>query len=132
MGIYPDDVTRAAFLMHLWDGALALRLDAALNTGLLTRAQAIDTMVNVSGRPRWQAEVYADRHLTTNAQTVSYMLGYQMLIRLRSEARERLGTRFDIAAFHDAVLRDGPMPLPMLEQRLRAWIQAEARRAMSN
>ena len=48
--------------------------------------------------------------------------------RLRAEAEKALGAKFDIRRFHDAVLLDGPLPLDVLEQNIRAWISSEERR----
>jgi uncharacterized protein (DUF885 family) len=99
---------------------MALRADAALNTGRWTKEQAIDTMMIVAGRQRWQAEVYANRHLNTAGQTVSYMVGYRAIMDLRDLARRRLGAKFDIRAFHAQILNDGPVTLPMLARRSSA------------
>lgn len=122
MGVYTDDAQRAFYRVHLSDGAVALRVDAGLLTGRWTRDQAIDTMMIVSGRPRWLAEAYADRHLGTRSQIVSYMVGYRTFMDLREEARRRLGARFDIKRFHAVVLNDGPVTLPMLRQKVEHWI----------
>ena len=66
--------------------------------------------------------MYAARHLTTRAQTVSYMLGYRTIMELRESARRRLGDRFDIKRFHSVVLDDGAVTLPMLRQKVEHWI----------
>jgi len=126
MGVYSSEMERAAFLVHLADGAMALRADAALNTGRWTKEQAIDTMMIVAGRQRWQAEVYANRHLNTAGQTVSYMVGYRAIMDLRDLARRRLGAKFDIRAFHAQILNDGPVTLPMLGEKIERWITATA------
>jgi uncharacterized protein (DUF885 family) len=128
MGVYKTEIERAAFLVHLTDGAMALRADAALNTGRWTKEQAIDTMMMVAGRQRWQAEVYANRHLNTAGQTVSYMVGYRVIMDLRDRARRRLGAKFDIRAFHAQILNDGPVTMPMLADKIDRWITATANR----
>jgi uncharacterized protein (DUF885 family) len=124
MGVYSTEMERAAYLVHLTDGALALRVDAALNTGRWTKEQAIDTMMTIAGRQRWQAEVYANRHLNTPGQTVSYMVGYRAIMDLRDLARRKLGARFDIRAFHAQILNDGPVTMPMLAAKVERWIEA--------
>ncbi len=126
MGVYSTEMERAAYLVHLTDGALALRADAALNTGRWTKEQAIDTMMAIAGRQRWQAEVYANRHLNTPGQTVSYMVGYRAIMDLRDLAQRRLGAKFDIRAFHAQILDDGPVTMPMLAQKIERWIDATA------
>lgn len=122
MGLYPSDLERAWYLAHLSDAAIGMLIDPAINTGRWTREQAVDTMVIVSGRPRWEAENYATRHLTTSGQIVTYAVGYQEIMRLREEAKRRLGARFDIRAFHQAVLEDGDVTLQMLREKIERWI----------
>jgi len=124
MGVYSTEMERAAYLVHLTDGALALRVDAALNTGRWTKEQAIDTMMAIAGRQRWQAEVYANRHLNTPGQTVSYMVGYRAIMDLRDLAQRKLGAKFDIRAFHAQILNDGPVTMPMLAAKVERWIEA--------
>jgi uncharacterized protein (DUF885 family) len=126
MGVYATEMERTAFLVHLTDGAMALRADAALNTGRWTKEQAIDTMMIVAGRQRWQAEVYANRHLNTAGQTVSYMVGYRVIMDLRDRARRQLGAKFDIRAFHAQILNDGPVTMPMLTDKIERWIATTA------
>ena len=62
-------------------------------------------------------------------QACAYKIGQTVIASLRSEAERRLGRRFDIKAFHDAVLLSGAMPLTVLERRIRAWIVSQARAA---
>lgn len=122
MGLYPSDLERAWYLAHLSDAAIGMLIDPAINTGRWSRAQAVDTMVIVSGRPRWEAENYAARHLATSGQIVTYAVGYQEIMRLREDAKQRLGARFDIRAFHQAVLQDGEVTLPMLREKVERWV----------
>ena len=60
-------------------------------------------------------------------QAPSYLLGYQEILALRAEAQTRLGERFDLRAFHDAVLAGGGQTLPVLRARIGRWIQAGGR-----
>ena len=122
MGVYPSDLERAWYLAHLSDAAIGMAIDPAINTGRWTRQQAVDTMVMASGRPRWEAENYATRHLSTPGQIVTYAVGYREIMRLREEARRRLGDRFDIREFHARVLEDGEITLPMLTQKIERWL----------
>ncbi|MBC7897907.1 MAG: DUF885 domain-containing protein [Cytophagaceae bacterium] len=122
MGLYPSDLERAWYLAHLSDAAIGMLIDPAINTGRWSREQAIDTMVTVSGRPRWEAENYAARHLATSGQIVTYAVGYQEIMRLRADAKQRLGARFDIREFHRAVLEDGEVTLPMLREKVERWV----------
>ncbi|PPU96302.1 hypothetical protein XpopCFBP1817_06960 [Xanthomonas populi] len=63
-----------------------------------------------------------DRYISWPGQALSYTLGEITLVKLRGEAEKELGDRFDIKAFHDAVLKQGSVTLPVLEQQVRAFI----------
>ena len=59
-----------------------------------------------------------DRYIIWPGQATAYMTGALEIERLRAGVQQRLGSRFDVRAFHDAVLADGPVPLPVLRSRL--------------
>lgn len=128
VGAFGDPLMRAGIYAHLMDALVALEIDPGIHVGHWTREQAVDSMMSISRRPRAQAEVYADRHAATPGQLITYMTGYLEIVRLREEARRKLGDRFDIRAFHDVVLGDGAVTLPMLRAKVERWI-AETKRA---
>lgn len=70
--------------------------------------------------PSIQSET--DRYIVWPGQALGYKLGQLQILALRAEAEKELGERFDVRAFHDAVLGGGAMPLAMLQQRVRQWI----------
>jgi uncharacterized protein (DUF885 family) len=70
------------------------------------------------------AEGEVDRYITWPGQATAYMVGDLAIRRLRRRAEERLGGRFDIRAFHDRVLENRAVTLPMLEVEVERWIQA--------
>jgi uncharacterized protein (DUF885 family) len=123
-GMFDDDLMRAGLLGHLVDALVGLEADPGLHVFGWTRAAAVDSMMAISGRPRAQAESYADRHAATPGQMASYMTGYLEIVRLREEARRALGDRFDLRAFHDLVLDDGAVTLPMLRTKVERWVAA--------
>jgi uncharacterized protein (DUF885 family) len=126
IGAFRDPVMRAGIYMHLADAMLALEIDPGMHVGGWTREQAVDSMMRISRRPRVQAEVYADRHAATPGQLVTYMTGYLEIVRLREQAKRELGGAFDLRRFHDVVLDDGAVTLPMLRTRVERWIAREA------
>ena len=82
-----------------------------------------DLLILRTEPPRWRAaEVYADRHAATPGQLITYMTGYLEIVNLREQARRELGSAFDLRAFHDVVLDDGPVTLPMLRAKVERWI----------
>jgi uncharacterized protein (DUF885 family) len=102
----------------------AIRL--VVDTGVHEKHWSRDQMVAYFHRytamdePNVQSEV--DRYIAWPAQALAYKLGQLEILKLRQYAKERLGTRFDIRAFHDEVLGGGTLPLDVLDQRIREWI----------
>lgn len=129
IGAFRDPLMRAGIYAHLADALLALEIDPGIHVGRWTREQAVDSMMSISRRPRAQAEVYADRHAATPGQLITYMTGYLEIVNLREQARRELGGAFDIRAFHDVVLGDGAVTLPMLRAKVERWIASTKSRA---
>ena len=63
-----------------------------------------------------------DRYISWPGQALSYKLGEITIVKLRAQAEKELGDKFDIKGFHDAVLAQGSVPLPVLEQQIHAYI----------
>ena len=119
LGVYRDNpLGRAGFLQSFLFRAARLVVDTGLHTKRWTREQATDYMVRTTGfaRPRSQREV--ERYCTQIGQACSYKVGHTAWARARAEAQRTLGDRFDLKQFHE-VLRDGAMPLSILERRIR-------------
>ena len=66
-----------------------------------------------------------DRYIAWPAQALSYKMGQMKILELRARAQKELGAKFDLSAFHDAVLDQGPLPLDMLEAKISEWIAAQ-------
>lgn len=125
IGAFGDPLMRAGVYAHLADALVALEIDPGIHVGRWTREQAVDSMMSISRRPRAQAESYADRHAATPGQLITYMTGYLEIVRLREHARREMGAAFDLRRFHDVVLDDGPVTLPMLRAKVERWITSE-------
>jgi uncharacterized protein (DUF885 family) len=93
-------------------------VDTGLHTRRWSREQATDYMVQTTGfaRPRSQREV--ERYCVLIGQACSYKVGHTAWVRARDESKRTLGDRFDIKQFHE-ILREGAMPLSILERRIR-------------
>ena len=119
VGVYPNDpLGRAGFLQSFLFRAARLVVDTGIHSKRWSREQATDYMVQATGyaRPRSQREV--ERYCTMIGQACSYKVGHTAWTRARAEAQKTLGTRFDLKRFHE-VLREGAMPLSILERRIR-------------
>ena len=119
LGVYANDpLGRAGFLQSFLFRAARLVVDTGLHTKRWSREQATDYMVATTGfaRPRSQREV--ERYCTMIGQACSYKVGHRAWVDARDEAKRTLGPKFDIKQFHE-VLREGAMPLSILQRRIR-------------
>lgn len=122
MGLYDDPVARAGQLGMEMLRAARLVVDTGLHVGDWSRERALDYLVEVAGLTPATAASQIDRYLAWPAQALSYTIGSLKIQELRQRAQAALGARFELAAFHDAVLGQGALPLSLLEQRIDAWI----------
>jgi uncharacterized protein (DUF885 family) len=121
MGLYSDDLSRMGlFVADAWR-ASRLVVDTGLHAMGWTRDQALEWMTEHTPLPRIEVESEVDRYISYPGQALAYMVGRREIVRLRSEAADRLGTRFDLRAFHDLVLRAGILPLPALAGIVERW-----------
>jgi uncharacterized protein (DUF885 family) len=79
-------------------------------------------MVDLTGNTKPSIELEVDRYLAAPAQALGYKVGELSIRRLRDQAERALGPRFDIRAFHEAVLASGALPLDSLDRKLHAWV----------
>ena len=97
-----------------------------IDTGVHSRHWSRDQMVEyfhkytAMDEPNIQTEV--DRYISWPGQALAYKLGQLEILKLREEARQKLGNKFDLRAFHDEVLDSGALPLDVLHSQLEAWI----------
>jgi uncharacterized protein (DUF885 family) len=127
MGFYGDpysDFGRLA--MELWR-ACRLVVDTGLHSKRWTREAAVQYLLENTPNPESDVRKAIDRYIAQPGQATAYMIGKLKIMELRERARIALGEDFDLRRFHDTVLKDGPMPLSVLEARIDALIaQPEA------
>jgi uncharacterized protein (DUF885 family) len=116
-----DPLGRIGFLQSLLFRAVRLVVDSGVHAKRWSREQAIRYMVEACGRTEGAATNEVERYCVWPGQACSYKLGHTVITRLRDEAKAKLGPRFQIKAFHDAVLLNGSLPLPVLEKVVGAW-----------
>jgi uncharacterized protein (DUF885 family) len=128
MGIYRDPWERFGRLsLEMWR-ACRLVIDTGMHALGWSRERAGQCLRENSALAEAEIEFELDRYIGWPGQALAYKIGEQVILGLRREAAARLGARFDLRRFHDTVLGAGPLPLPILERRVRAWIEAEAAR----
>jgi uncharacterized protein (DUF885 family) len=118
MGRYSYELFRAGRLV----------VDTGLHAKGWTREQAIRYFVEECGLTEQAATGEVLRYMAWPGQALGYKIGELTILDLRAKAEQRLGKRFDLRAFHDAILEEGHLPLDMLRQRMDAWIDAQERK----
>ena len=122
MGIYKDPVQRFGALdAELWR-AIRLVTDSGIHFKGWTRQQTLDYMFANSPAEETRAVSEAERFSAIPGQALAYKIGQLKLIELRKRAEKTLGKKFDVAKFHDEVLKDGAVPLEVLEAKIDRWI----------
>ncbi len=124
MGIYSSDTTRLGALADLTLSAALLVVDTGINAFGWTRDDGIQYLEAHTRVSEARAAVPVDRYPVWPAQGLSYALGRLEIRRLRSLAEQAFGSKFDVKAFHDRLLQDGAIPLPMLREQIERWLGA--------
>ncbi len=123
MGLYDDPYSRFGYLdFQMWR-AVRLVVDTGIHSEGWTRAQAVRYFEDNSALSEQNINTEVDRYIAWPGQALSYMIGELDIQRLRQKAEAELGSRFDIKAFHAALLEHGALPLTVLDQVVDLWIQ---------
>lgn len=128
MGIYRDPWERFGRLSYEMWRACRLVADTGIHWKGWSLEQARACFTQNSALSPLNIEVELARYVSWPGQALAYKIGEMRIVALREAARRELGERFDIRRFHDAVLLAGPLPLDMLEARIRDWTRTEAAR----
>mgnify|MGYP002780574117 CR=1 FL=1 len=128
MGIYRTPYERFGQQSYEMWRAARLVIDTGIHRYGWSRQKAIDYLAEHTALSKHEVGTEVDRYISWPGQALSYKLGELTIRRLRSEAERELGTRFDIRRFHDLILGLGAVPLPTLEEQVRAFI-AESKAA---
>lgn len=129
MGIYRNPYEKFGQLSYEMWRAARLVIDTGLHRYGWTRRQAIDYLASHTALSQHEVETEVDRYISWPGQALSYKLGELTIRKLRKEAEDTLGPKFDKAAFHDRFLAMGAVPLNVLEDQMRVWIREQARAA---
>jgi uncharacterized protein (DUF885 family) len=128
-GLYTADVDRLGMLSNEAFRAARLVVDPGMHALGWTREQAVDYMLANTASSRGEIESEVSRYIAVPGQATAYLTGSLVIQELRRQAEMALGDRFDIREFHDRVIRNGTITLPMLRAEIEMWIASETSEA---
>jgi uncharacterized protein (DUF885 family) len=103
--------------------AARLVVDTGIHAKGWTYEQAVEYMLENTGKSRDSIEYEVARYIVLPGQATAYEIGFLKILGLRQRAMDALGDQFDLKEFHNVVLGEGALPLPILEQVVDAYIQ---------
>ncbi len=125
VGFYEDPYSNFGRLTYEMWRACRLVVDTGLHAKGWSRQQVMSYMAENTALSRHEIETETDRYISWPGQALAYKMGELKIRELRAKAEAALGEAFDVRAFHDAVLRNGPVPLSVLETEIDAFILEE-------
>jgi uncharacterized protein (DUF885 family) len=124
LGLYKDPYSKFGQLSYEMWRAVRLVVDTGMHSQGWSRDQAIQFFKDNTGKTDQDITVEVDRYIVWPAQALAYKLGQLKIRELRTQAEQRQGARFDVRAFHDAVLQNGAIPLQVLTAHMNEWMGA--------
>ena len=125
MGFYTDPYSKFGQLMYEMWRACRLVVDTGIHYFGWSRQQAIDYMKEQTAKTEQDIAIEVDRYIVMPGQALAYKIGEMRIRQLRDRAEQKLGPAFDIRSFHNAVLDNGALPLPVLEEQMNSWIEEQ-------
>lgn len=123
LGFQEDPYDRLGYLQAALFRAVRLVVDTGIHHKRWTREQAIDYMRATTGMPQSDVVAEIERYIVMPGQACAYMVGKLKILELRERARDALDESFSLAEFHDVVLKNGAVPLDLLERIVEDWIE---------
>lgn len=125
LGVYADPYQHFGGLnAELWR-SIRLVVDTGLHAKQWSRQDVLDYMYANSAVAEVRAVAEAERFMAIPGQALAYKIGQLKIREIRNKAEERLGDKFSVKGFHTQILKDGPMPLSMLEAKLERWVDSQ-------
>ncbi len=122
LGMYTDPYQYMGRLNNEMERAVRLVVDAGMHHKGWTREQAIAYVLENQPVTEEVAIQRIERYMVTPGQAVSYKIGELSILAMRKKAQEKMGSTFDIRAFHDEMLREGCLPLVIMEKHMNRWM----------
>ena len=126
VGKYQDPYSEYGRLENEMWRDIRLVIDTGVHAKHWSRDQMVEYFHKYTAMDEPNIQTEVDRYVSWPGQALAYKLGQLEILRLRDDAREKLGPKFDVRSFHDEVLGSGPLPLDVLHSRVQAWIGAQA------
>jgi uncharacterized protein (DUF885 family) len=127
LGMYKDPYSKFGQLSYEMWRAVRLVVDTGMHAQGWTRDQAIQFFKDNTGKTDQDITVEVDRYIVWPGQALAYKLGQLKIRELRTQAEKRQGAKFNVRAFHDAVLENGTLPLNMLSAHMKTWMGVMAK-----
>ncbi len=128
VGFYQDPYSEYGRLENEMWRSVRLVVDTGVHYKHWSRQQMVEYFRQHTAMDEPNIETEVDRYISWPGQALAYKLGQMKILELREKARQELGSKFDLRAFHDAVLDDGPLPLDVLEENVDRWINAQKKK----
>ncbi|MFY8064415.1 MAG: DUF885 domain-containing protein, partial [Usitatibacteraceae bacterium] len=126
LGVYDDPYQDMGRLISEMHRAIRLVVDTGMHLKGWTREQAIQYSLQNGGRSEAEQVQEVERYIAIPGQALAYKIGELKIMELRRYGEQTLGPNFSLAAFHNELLKDGNLPLAVLDAKMRSWIAAQA------
>ncbi len=125
LGMYADPYQAFGQLQNEQFRAMRLVVDTGLHSKGWTHDQAIQYMLDNSAMSKTDVIAEVERYIAMPAQALAYKTGQMKITELRAKAAKELGAKFDVRAFHTELLKDGALPLGVLEMKIDRWVSSQ-------
>jgi len=123
LGLYTTAYERLGYLQAELHRASRLVIDTGIHDKKWTREEAIKYMVHTTGMPESEVIVEVERYIVNPGQACAYKVGQLRILQMREKAKKELKDKFDIKNFHNVILKNGSMPITILQTLVDEWIE---------
>jgi len=127
IGFYQDPYSNYGRLENEMWRDIRLVIDTGVHSKHWSRDQMVEYFHKYTAMDEPNIQTEVDRYIAWPGQALAYKLGQLEILKLRDDAKQKLGTKFDVKAFHDEVLGKGPLPLDVLDSEVEHWIAEQAK-----
>lgn len=124
-GLYTDPYQKMGYLSDQMLRAVRLVVDTEIHAGEMTREQAIQYYLSNISDSQEGATAAIERYMAIPGQALGYKIGSLKILELRKKYQKQLGSKFNLAKFHDEILNQGCLPLSVLERKMELWAKKQ-------